>query len=283
MTAEPIREPDAEEPRAPSQGSPVADPAADADARSGVGAESLIGAVTDSGGVTDAGGAKAIVIDADAAAAAVVDAGSPVLGTAATPSIDPSPIDSDTAATPAVEASAAGAVDPAAAAAVDAAAATPVVVAEAPAAPAKPSRRPVILAWVRRFVTFVLAVALFVTGVAIGTATFQRTRPAPVAVDGPVTDSQPPPAVAQEFITALGNNNADAMRSSLNAQPNKDLTDEFARFGIKKVLSVQTLGTSVDGTRSATEILLKTEKTDGLPFEVNLVILVDGGQIEGFR
>ena len=128
-----------------------------------------------------------------------------------------------------------------------------------------------------------LAVALFVTGVAIGTTTFQRTRPAPVTVDGPVTVSQPPPAVAQEFITALGDNNADAMRSSLNAQPNKDLTDEFARFGIKKVLSVQTLGTSVDGTRSATEILMKTEKTDGLPFEVNLVVLVDGGQIEGFR
>jgi hypothetical protein len=246
------------------------------------------------------------VIDADAAAAPVVDAGSPVLGTAAAPAIEAGSIDSETPSAPAVQAAVfeagavdagaaavdadaaavdagAAAVDPAAAAAVDAAAATPVVAAEAPAAPAKPSRRPAILAWVRRFVTFVLAVALFVTGVAIGTATFQRTRPALVAVEGPVTDSQPPPAVAQEFITALGNNNADAMRSSLNAQPNKDLTDEFARFGIKKVLSVQTLGTSVDGTRSATEILLKTEKTDGLPFEVNLVILVDGGQIEGFR
>jgi len=140
-----------------------------------------------------------------------------------------------------------------------------------------------VLAWARRLVTFAIAIALFVSGVAIGSTTFQRTRPAPLGTDGSIPTSQPPPAVALEFIAALNANDADAMRSSLNAQPNKDLTDEFARFEIKKVVGVETLGTSVDGNRSATEILLKTEKTDGLPFEVNLVILVDGNQIEGFR
>ena len=127
-----------------------------------------------------------------------------------------------------------------------------------------------------------LAVALFVTGVVLGNTTFLRTRPAALS-DGGIVITDPPPAVAQELITALGANDSDAMRSSLAAQPNKDLTDEFTRFDIKKINSVETLGTSVDGSRSATEILLHAEKTNGLPFEVNLVILVDGGQIEGFR
>jgi hypothetical protein len=232
MTAEPIREPDDEEPKAPTPDAPAPD------------------ASNTTSSTTAEGGAAETEVTASAEVAAE------------TPAVD------------------AGAVD---AGAVEAVPETPVVAAEAPAVPAKPSRRPMVLAWVRRLVTFAVAIALFVSGVAIGSTTFQRTRPAPLGTDGSIPTSQPPPAVALEFIAALNANDADAMRSSLNAQPNKDLTDEFARFEIKKVVGVETLGTSVDGIRSATEILLKTEKTDGLPFEVNLVILVDGNQIEGFR
>jgi hypothetical protein len=184
------------------------------------------------------------------------------------------PVDAPTADAPAADASAA-----AAAASVEA----PAVAVDAPKEPTKVSRRPVIIAGLRRLVTFALAIALFVGGIALGQAVFERTRPVPVGVDGAVTVSDPPPAVTQEFIRALAANDADAMRSSLNPQPNKDLTDEFARFAIKRIMSVETLGTHVDGTRSATAILMRAEKTDGLPFEVNLVILVDGGQIEGFR
>jgi hypothetical protein len=159
----------------------------------------------------------------------------------------------------------------------------PAVQADAPAAPVKVSRRPVAIAALRRLVMFTLTVVLFVGGIALGATTFQRTRPAPSGIDGSITVAGTPAAIAQEFIAALAANDADAMRSSLSPQPNKDLTDEFARFTIKRVTSVETLGTSVDGTRSATEILLRTEKDDGLPFEVNLVILVEGNTIEGFR
>jgi hypothetical protein len=160
---------------------------------------------------------------------------------------------------------------------------TPAVAVETPNEPTKVSRRPAIIAGLRRFMTFAFTLALFVGGVALGQMAFQQTRPVPVGVDGGITVTDPPPAVTQEFIRALAANDADAMRSSLSPQPNKDLTDEFARFSIKRIVSVETLGTHVDGARSATEILLRAEKTDGLPFEVNLVILVDGGQIEGFR
>ena len=39
----------------------------------------------------------------------------------------------------------------------------------------------------------------------------------------------------------------------------------------------------LDGTRSATEILMHYQREDGIPFAINLVILVDDGKIEGFR
>jgi hypothetical protein len=258
MTAEPIREPDDEEPKAPTPDAPAPD------------------ASNTTSSTTAEGGAAQTEVTASVE--------TPAADTAA---VDTATVDSAAVAAGAIEGGAvdAGAVDAGAvdAGAVEAVPETPVVAAEAPAVPAKPSRRPVILTWIRRLVTFAIAIALFVSGVAIGSTTFQRTRPAPLGTDGSIPTSQAPPAVALEFIAALNANDADAMRSSLNAQPNKDLTDEFARFEIKKVVGVETLGTSVDGNRSATEILLKTEKTDGLPFEVNLVILVDGNQIEGFR
>jgi hypothetical protein len=159
-----------------------------------------------------------------------------------------------------------------------------------PAAPAvatpdaspKPSRRPVIVAWTRRFTLFVVSIALLAGGVMLGSTTFQRTRPVPTN-GGAIEFTQPPADVAKEFITALAAGDSDAIRSSLSMQPNKDLTDEFTKFGIKKVTGVETLGTAVDGPRSATEVLLHTTDTDGNTFDINLIILVNGNQIEGFR
>jgi hypothetical protein len=179
--------------------------------------------------------------------------------------------------------------------AVDAAATTevaaaPEVAPDAPAvdatAPAQSgsSRPSVVVAALRRLVAFVLTVALFVGGIALGVQVFQVTHPPRVAVaGGDVPGAGEAPPVAKEFITALGANDADGLRSSLDLQPHADLTSEFKRFDIQKVTAVETLGTSVDGTRSATEILMRSVKTDGLPFDVNLVILVNNGKIEGFR
>jgi len=158
-----------------------------------------------------------------------------------------------------------------------------VVATAAPAATPKPARRPIVLAWLRRLAVFVLSVALLVGGIVLGNTTFQRTRLATPAGGGEVELSQPPPDVAKEFITALAAGDSDAIRSALSAQPNKDITDEFAKFGIKKVMGVDTLGTSVDGPRSATEVLLHTVTTDGNKFDINLIILVNGNTIEGFR
>jgi hypothetical protein len=255
MTAEPIRDPAAEEPRAPDADVPTPDPAA---STTDIGEVST----TAEAALAESSAAESEVAESSAVEGAMVESGA--LGAGA--------VDAGAAETGAAEAGA-----------VEVAPETPVVATDTPVVAAKPSRRPVILGAIRRLAIFVIAVSLFVVGISLGQLTFQRTRPIPHGSDAPITVAQTPPEVAQEFITALGANDADAMRSALAAQPNKDLTDEFERFSIKKIVSVQTLGTSVDGTRSATEILLKAEKTDGLPFEVNLVILVDGGAIEGFR
>jgi len=151
-----------------------------------------------------------------------------------------------------------------------------------PAESTKPARRPVILGAVRRILTFALVVALFVGGVAIGLMTFQTSRPGSAVTQGLQPRTSPPP-VAQEFIAALAANDMDAVRSSLDAQQHKDITDELERFGIHRVERVETLGTEVDGPRSATVVMMLAENAEGVPFGVNLVILVDGGKIEGFR
>ena len=184
----------------------------------------------------------------------------------------------DPAATPAVEAAAM----PIDAAAMPAVAAGTAPTPEAAAPTSKPSRRPILLAWARRVVIFVISIVFLVGGVLLGASTFQRTRPVPAGI-GAIEFSQPPADVAKEFIAGLAAGDADAVRSSLMPQPNKDLTDEFTKFGIQKVTGVETLGTAVDGTRSATEVLLHTTNTDGNKFDINLIILVQGNQIEGFR
>ena len=147
---------------------------------------------------------------------------------------------------------------------------------------ARPRRRTIILAGSRRALAFTFAIALFVGGVVLGVTSFQASRPS-ASVTDLIDPAASPPAVAQEFIRALGANDADALRSSLDLQPHKDITDEMERFGVHRVQKVETLGTEVDGTRSATEIMMMAENADGLPFGINLVILVDGGKIEGFR
>jgi hypothetical protein len=126
--------------------------------------------------------------------------------------------------------------------------------------------------------------ALFVGGLALGNAAFQSNQPPqPAQVVDPATDGVEPPAVVREFIGALSSGDADALRSSLQAEPHARLTSEFRRFDIQQITEVETLGTHVDGTRSATEVVMQGTTTTGVPISINLVILTDGNTIEGFR
>ena len=135
----------------------------------------------------------------------------------------------------------------------------------------------------RTVATVVIGTVLLVAGIAIGNYVFLTTRTAPTALSDPGTNLQNPPPAAQEFISALAVNDADAIRSSLDAGPHIDLSREMEKYGIQSVDSVDVLGTTVDGPRSATEILMHYQREDGIAFAINLVILVNDGKIEGFR
>ncbi len=146
------------------------------------------------------------------------------------------------------------------------------------------ARRRTVGGAIKTILTVVIGAVLLVGGIAIGNYVFQATRPAPTSpASDPGVAAQDAPPAAKEFIAALAVNDADAIRSSLDQQPHIDLTNEMTKYGIQNIDSVDVLGTSVDGKRSATEILMHYVREDGIPFAINLVILVSDGKIEGFR
>jgi hypothetical protein len=147
------------------------------------------------------------------------------------------------------------------------------------------SRRVAIRGMLAMLARGAIVLALFVAGIALGAAAFQRSdqvaTTAPV-VDPAVDGAQPPPVV-QEFVTALAGGDADSLRSALQAETHARLTSEFRRFDIQSISAVDTLGTHVDGPRSATEVVMQGTTTAGAPISLNLIILTDGNAIEGFR
>lgn len=166
----------------------------------------------------------------------------------------------------------------------EAVAATQAAAADTPAA-SGPRRRERVATFMRRFAVFAVAVALFVGGIALGATIFQSNRPASTATPpGQVgTTTEQPAPVTQEFITALRANDFDAMRSSLQPEAAIHFVDEIERRGVMTIDKVEVLGTHVAGQLSATEILMQYKSDEDLPRSINLVILVDGGKIEGFR
>jgi hypothetical protein len=166
----------------------------------------------------------------------------------------------------------------------EAVAATEAAAADAPAVPG-PRRRERVGTFLKRLVVVVLAVALLVGGIMLGSAIFQRTRAAgDVIPPGQVgTTAEQPALVTQEFIGALRANDFDSMRSSMQPEAAIHFADEIERRGVMKIDKVEVLGTHVAGQRSATEILMQYQSDQEIPLSINLVILVDGGKIEGFR
>ena len=163
------------------------------------------------------------------------------------------------------------------------AAATPATLAASAEAALPSRRRLVALAGLGRLVRFIVMVTLLVAGVALGSASFQRSQPpAPVAGD-PVTAGVAPPAIVQEFVTALASNDPDAIRSAVPTDPYKLLAAELQRWDFATVTSVQTLSTFADGPRSSTAIVLIGHTSGGNPVSINLIVHADAGKIVSFR
>ncbi len=89
--------------------------------------------------------------------------------------------------------------------------------------------------------------------------------------------------MVREFVTALASNDADALRSSMAAEPYRLLTGEMQNWGVQGVTSVETLATMVDGPRSATEIVVDAKGSDGQLVVFNLIVHVADNSIVTFR
>lgn len=157
---------------------------------------------------------------------------------------------------------------------------------ETPAAPVveRPRRRVKVIAGVLRLLRFAIAVALFAGGVALGVMTFQRMVPPAPVVGDVSTGGVETPAVVQELVLALESNDADALRSAVQADPYRQIAAEMQTWDLKEVKSVETLATMQDGSRTATEIVILGRRTaNQAPVVFNLIVHVSDGTITEFR
>jgi hypothetical protein len=149
--------------------------------------------------------------------------------------------------------------------------------------PSRRTRRVLLKNIVFRFATLILTIAMLGAGVAAGYAVFLRVQPPPPVVGDIATAGVAAPAVVKELADALATNNADALRSSMDAGPYQLLAGEMQGWSMQGVTSVKTLATMQDGSRSATEIVIIGRNTEGNPLVFNLVVQVDNNQIVSFR
>ena len=225
-------------------------------------------------GTSDAIGGEALTAPAGGAVAVPADPAPATPAPAPPAPATPSP----TVAAPATPAPATPApATPASATATDVAATTPAI---------RPARRRVlaVVALVGRVAQFALVVAILVAGIALGYQAFLSSQPAP---SGPVVDpatagNQAAPVV-REFIAAVGNNDADAIRSTLQAGPYKSFTSEMERWEFQEVTSVDTLATFEDGPRTATAFVMVGRTNGGNPIAINLVVETQDGSIMSFK
>ena len=159
----------------------------------------------------------------------------------------------------------------------------PVLAIADPAAPPKVSRRRRLAVGTWRVLRPILSLGLLVLGIVIGANVYTAVQPKDPAVIANAPTSVQPPAAVREFISALAANNSDALRASVPADPYRLLAGELQTRGYQEVTSVDTLGTIMDGERSATEIVIHGSASGGQGLVVNLVVHADNGVIVNFR
>jgi hypothetical protein len=140
---------------------------------------------------------------------------------------------------------------------------------------------PTNVAWLLRMV---IGTALFVGGVALGVAVFQGNQEPAATLDAdPATVGVATPAVVREFVIALESNDSDALRSAVAGDPYRLIAGEMQKWGFQEVTSVETLATTLNGSRSATEIVMRGRDTAAAPIIINLIVHTEGTAITDFR
>jgi len=141
-----------------------------------------------------------------------------------------------------------------------------------------------VVAGIGRLLRFALVVALFALGVAVGNQAFLNSQSAATrSAADPATTGKQPALVVQEFISAVGTNDADRIRSTVPAEPYKLFTSEIERWKFQQVTSVETLATYQDGPRAATAFVMLGLDTAGNPIAMDLIVETQDGNIVGFK
>jgi hypothetical protein len=164
--------------------------------------------------------------------------------------------------------------------------AAPVIDAGTPVADAEtaPSRGRMAARGTLRFVQFAVGVGLFVFGIWIGVQAFQAgQKPSDTEAAQVVSNGVPTPPVVEGFAGALGSGGPDAVRSSISPDVFALLVGELQRDGIATIRKVDVLSTAVDGSRTATELIMTTTRTDGTTLWMNLIVHTEDGRISTLR
>lgn len=158
----------------------------------------------------------------------------------------------------------------------------PVVHAPSVAAPTASRRRRLALGALRA-ARPLMSVGLLVIGIALGATLYGMVQPKEPSIVADSPGTVPPPAAVQEFIAALAANNSDAVRAAVQPDPYRLLAGELSARSYQAITSVDTLGTVMDGDRSATEIIIHGSGSGGQNVVVNLVVHATKGVIVNFR
>ena len=157
-------------------------------------------------------------------------------------------------------------------------------VATTPVVSAARRRGLAVVAGVGRILRFALVVALFAAGLVLGNQSFLNSQSAAArSAADPATVGKQPAPVVREFITAVGTNDADRIRSAVPAEPYKLFTSDIERWKFQQVTSVETLSTYEDGPRAATAFVMLGLDTNGNPIAMDLIVETQDGNIVGFK
>jgi hypothetical protein len=134
-----------------------------------------------------------------------------------------------------------------------------------------------------------LMLAIFGLGASLGWYSWVRTLPPVVAASQPATraaDTQTTdqvPIQVQSLIAAIDKDDQQQIQVVVPADAYRVWVGEIARWNLASLSGAQPYRTFVNGTNSATELLIFGTTTDGSPIAFNLVVHIHDGVISDFR
>jgi hypothetical protein len=129
-------------------------------------------------------------------------------------------------------------------------------------------------------------IALFSLGVALGLSAWLRSERPPAAAPPAAMEAGTTadiPTQVQSLVAALNSDNQTQVQTVVPTQPYRLLAGELAQRGVTRIRGARALSTYVNGSDSATEILIGGYDASGSGVLLNLVVHLHAGVITEFR